>query len=50
MARLLGIDAVNRTSMISARPLRDLRAAALGGLYAASPVRKLLMRAGLGMT
>ncbi|CAM3673400.1 UbiH/UbiF family hydroxylase [Paracoccus yeei] len=50
LARLMGIDALNRASMISARPLRDLRAAALGGLYAASPVRKLLMRAGLGMT
>ncbi|SMO53130.1 2-octaprenyl-6-methoxyphenol hydroxylase [Paracoccus laeviglucosivorans] len=49
MARLLGIDALNRTSMIAARPLRDLRAAALGSLYAVAPVRKLLMRAGLGM-
>ncbi|UXU74066.1 MULTISPECIES: UbiH/UbiF family hydroxylase [unclassified Paracoccus (in: a-proteobacteria)] len=49
LARLLGIDALNRASMMSARPLRDLRAAALGGLYAAAPVRRLLMRAGLGM-
>ncbi|MTH35590.1 UbiH/UbiF family hydroxylase [Paracoccus limosus] len=49
LARLIGIDALNRTSMISARPLRDLRAAALGSLYAAAPVRKLLMRAGLGV-
>lgn len=49
LARLMGIDALNRASMISARPLRDLRAAALGSLYAAAPVRKLLMRAGLGI-
>ena len=50
LARLAGIDALNRASMISARPLRDLRAAALGGLYAIAPVRKVLMRAGLGMS
>lgn len=50
MARLLGIDALNRTSMIAARPLRDLRAAALGGLYAIAPVRRVMMRAGLGVS
>ena len=50
MARLLAIDALNRTSMISARPLRDLRAAALGGLYAIAPVRRVMMRAGLGVS
>lgn len=49
MARLLGIDALNRASMLSARPLRDLRAAALGGLYAVSPIRRIMMRAGLGI-
>ncbi|HRO14405.1 MAG TPA: UbiH/UbiF family hydroxylase [Paracoccus sp. (in: a-proteobacteria)] len=48
LARLIGIDALNRASMISARPLRDLRAAALGGLYALAPVRRAMMRAGLG--
>ena len=48
-ARVTGIDALNRASMVSARPLRDLRAAGLGALYAVRPVRKLLMRAGLGM-
>ncbi|MFB9225218.1 UbiH/UbiF family hydroxylase [Paracoccus cavernae] len=47
-ARLMGIDALNRTSMAGARPLRDLRAAAIGTLYASGPVRRLLMRAGLG--
>lgn len=48
-ARLAGIDLLNRASMLSPRPLRDLRAAALGTLYALSPVRRTLMRAGLGM-
>ena len=48
-ARLLGIDALNRASQTGIRPLRDLRAAALGGLYGIAPVRRLMMRAGLGM-
>ncbi|WP_347137720.1 UbiH/UbiF family hydroxylase [Paracoccus sp. SSK6] len=47
--RLLGIDALNRASQAGIRPLRDLRAAALGGLYGIAPVRRLMMRAGLGM-
>lgn len=47
--RLLGIDALNRASQAQARPLRDLRAAALGGLYGIAPVRRLMMRAGLGL-
>ncbi|MFT4013106.1 MAG: UbiH/UbiF family hydroxylase [Paracoccus sp. (in: a-proteobacteria)] len=50
LARLAGIDALNRASMLAPRPLRDLRAAALGGFYAVQPVRKLLMRTGLGAT
>ena len=49
MVRLMGIDALNRASMLTPRPLRDLRAAALGGLYALAPVRRTMMRAGLGM-
>lgn len=48
-ARLLGIDALNRASQASPRPLRDLRAAALGGLYGVAPLRRLMMRAGLGL-
>ena len=48
-ARILAIDALNRASQASLRPLRDLRAAALGGLYGIAPVRRLMMRAGLGM-
>lgn len=49
LVRLMGIDALNRASMLAPRPLRDLRAAALGGLYALAPVRRTMMRAGLGM-
>lgn len=48
-ARVTGIDLLNRTSMISARPLRDLRAGALNTLYSLAPVRRTLMKAGLGM-
>lgn len=47
-ARVAGIDLLNRTSMLSPRPLRDLRAGALNALYALRPVRTTLMRAGLG--
>ena len=46
--RVMGIDALNRASMVGLRPLRDIRAAALGGLYAFAPIRRTLMRAGLG--
>ncbi|TGN45758.1 UbiH/UbiF family hydroxylase [Paracoccus liaowanqingii] len=46
-ARLMGIDALNRASQVQARPLRDLRAAALGGLHSLPPLRRLMMRAGL---
>ncbi|KAB2883532.1 MAG: UbiH/UbiF family hydroxylase [Albidovulum sp.] len=48
-ARVMGIDLLNRTSMLSARPLRDLRAGALNALHSLSPVRHALMKAGLGM-
>lgn len=48
LARLVGIDALNRASMAGARPLRDLRAAGLGLLHGLAPVRRLAMRAGLG--
>ena len=48
-ARVAGIDALNRASMLGAAPLRDLRAAALEALHAAAPLRRVLMRAGLGM-
>ena len=48
-AREIGIDLLNRVSMLEPRPLRDLRAGVLGALYALKPVRKTLMRAGLGL-
>jgi len=48
-ARLLGIDALNRASQAELRPLRDLRAATLGGLYGIAPMRRLMMKAGLGL-
>jgi 2-octaprenyl-6-methoxyphenol hydroxylase len=47
--RVMGVDMLNRASMAGAPVLRDLRAAALSALYATRPVRKTLMRAGLGM-
>ena len=48
-ARVAGIGLLNRASMVSARPLRDLRAGVLGALYSFAPVRRTLMRAGLGL-
>jgi len=46
--RVKGIDLLNRTSMLEARPLRDMRAAALNAFYSIGPIRKTLMRTGLG--
>ena len=48
-ARVTGIDALNRASMMGAPGLRNLRASLLNALYGAAPVRKTLMRAGLGV-
>jgi 2-octaprenyl-6-methoxyphenol hydroxylase len=48
-ARVAGIDALNRASMLGAPILRDLRASLLGALYSAAPIRKTLMKAGLGV-
>lgn len=47
--RVIGIDALNRASMLGAPALRDLRGAGLGALYAVTPLRKTLMRVGLGV-
>lgn len=49
MARVIGIDALNRASMAGAPVWRDLRARTLGALYAMAPVRRVLMQAGLGL-
>ena len=48
MARVAGIDLLNRASMLAPRPLRDLRRAGLAALHGAAPVRRGLMRLGLG--
>lgn len=47
--RLRGIDLLNRASMLQTQPLRDLRAGALGLFYGLTPVRRALMKAGLGL-
>ena len=47
--RVIGIDALNRASMLGSPALRDLRGAALDALYSVAPLRKTLMRAGLGV-
>lgn len=48
-ARVTGIDMLNRASMMGAQGLRDMRASALNALYSIAPVRKTLMKAGLGV-
>lgn len=48
-ARVMGIDALNRASMLEMPELRDLRASALNALYSFAPVRHSLMKAGLGL-
>jgi 2-octaprenyl-6-methoxyphenol hydroxylase len=47
-ARVAGITLLNKTSMLSAQPLRDMRARGLDALYTLTPVRKTLMQLGLG--
>ena len=47
-ARVTGIDLLNRTSMSEAKWLRDLRAMGVGAIHDAAPIRKTLMRLGLG--
>ncbi|MCB1335405.1 MAG: UbiH/UbiF family hydroxylase [Roseivivax sp.] len=47
-ARVAGITLLNRTSMLGAPLLRDLRAKGLDALYSAAPVRRTLMQLGLG--
>ncbi len=48
--RVTGVDALNRASMAGAPVLRDLRAKGVEALYGLAPVRKTLMRLGLGAT
>lgn len=46
--RVAGIDALNRTSMASSPLIHDLRTLGVRALHDASPVRRRLMRLGLG--
>ncbi len=46
--RVQGIDLLNRASMVSSQPLRNMRAMGLNTLYALAPVRRTLMQMGLG--
>ncbi len=46
--RVAGIDALNRTSMAGLRPVRDVRAMGINALHGIAPVRRGLMRLGLG--
>ncbi|WP_424990036.1 UbiH/UbiF family hydroxylase [Fluviibacterium sp. S390] len=48
LARIAGVDLLNRASMLSPQPLRDLRRSGLAALYGLAPVRKRLMQLGLG--
>jgi 2-octaprenyl-6-methoxyphenol hydroxylase len=47
--RVRGVDLLNRASMAGAPGLRRLRAGALDALYALGPVRKTLMKVGMGL-
>ncbi|NOX39150.1 MAG: UbiH/UbiF family hydroxylase [Alphaproteobacteria bacterium] len=49
-ARVMGIDLLNRSSMAENPMLRDLRRAGLKTLHDIKPLRKTLMKAGLGAT
>ncbi len=48
LLRAAGIDALNRASMAAPAPLRDLRMAGLRALHGLAPLRRALMRAGIG--
>ncbi len=49
LARLTGIDVLNRAAMANAPALRDMRRLGLKTLHGIAPLRKTLMRAGLGL-
>jgi 2-octaprenyl-6-methoxyphenol hydroxylase len=48
-ARMAGIDVLNRTSIAGAGPLRALRSAGIRAIHDVAPVRRTLMRLGLGV-
>jgi 2-octaprenyl-6-methoxyphenol hydroxylase len=47
-ARIKGVDVLNRAAMAKSQNLRDLRRAGLKTLYGIAPLRKAVMKAGLG--
>jgi 2-octaprenyl-6-methoxyphenol hydroxylase len=49
VARVFGIDALNRASMVQSQPLRDLRKLGLNLLHGITPLRRAVMKAGLGI-
>ncbi len=50
LLRVAGVDLLNRTSMAGTATVRDLRARGIGLLHDVGPVRRGLMRLGLGAT
>ena len=48
LLRMAGIDVLNRAAMAGAQPLRDLRRAGLRALHGLAPVRRSVMKLGLG--
>ncbi len=49
LARVAGIDLLNRAAQAKAQPLRDLRRAGLRAIHQAAPVRHLAIKLGLGV-
>ncbi|MGG7567263.1 FAD-dependent monooxygenase [Rhodovulum sp. DZ06] len=47
-ARVGGIDALNRAAQADAQPLRDLRALGLAAIHGTAPVRRAVMKMGMG--
>ena len=48
LARVKGIDLLNRSAMAEAAPLRELRRQGLNAIHRIMPLRRALMQAGLG--
>jgi 2-octaprenyl-6-methoxyphenol hydroxylase len=47
-ARVAGIDALNRAALAETQPRRDLRAMGLSAIYGLAPVRRAVMKMGMG--
>ncbi|HLS18994.1 MAG TPA: FAD-dependent monooxygenase [Paracoccaceae bacterium] len=48
LARIAGIDALNRAARTEFQPFRDIRAAGIAAISRIPPLRRLAMRAGMG--